>query len=40
MNSKWRPATPLRYADPDPAYARFYEAVMRDETVIERLQTA
>jgi hypothetical protein len=39
MNSKWRPATPLRYADPDPAYARFYEAVMRDETVIERLQT-
>lgn len=40
MNSKWRPATPLRYADPDAAYARFYDALMRDETVVERLALA
>ena len=37
LNSKWRPSTPLRYADPSPACARFYDALMRDEAVIERL---
>jgi len=37
LNSKWRPATPLRYADPTADHVAFYELMMRDENAISEL---
>lgn len=37
LNSKWRPATPLRYEDPSPAHARLYQTLLQDEAWVERL---
>jgi hypothetical protein len=38
MNSKWRPATPLRYADPTPEHAALYATMVQDEEAINRLR--
>lgn len=38
MNSKWRPATPLRYADPTPDHAALYATMLQDEEAIHRLR--
>lgn len=37
MNSKWRPTTPLRYEDPTISHITFYNAIMKDEEIIDAI---